>query len=122
MTIIPSSCATISTASSAASACASATRSWAPTPSSAGRGFASHIATPFDGIMVGSSCVFCSSCVQVCPTAALTPKPRMGQGRAWEFDRTRTICGYCGVGCGVEFLLKDGEIIGAQGYGRAGQQ
>ncbi|MEZ4556592.1 MAG: 2Fe-2S iron-sulfur cluster-binding protein [Caldilineaceae bacterium] len=75
----------------------------------AGRGFASHIATPFDGIMVDSSCVFCSSCVQVCPTAALTPKPRMGQGRAWEFDRTRTICGYCGVGCGVEYRSRTGR-------------
>lgn len=85
----------------------------------AGRGFDSHIATPFDGIMVDSSCVFCSSCVQVCPTAALTPKPRMGKGRAWEFTRTRTICGYCGVGCGVEFLLKDGQIVDAQGYAGA---
>jgi formate dehydrogenase alpha subunit len=85
----------------------------------AGRGFDSHIATPFDGIMVDSSCVFCSSCVQVCPTAALTPKPRMGKGRAWEFTRTRTICGYCGVGCGVEFLLKDGQIVDAQGYASA---
>ena len=82
----------------------------------AGRGFDSHIATPFDGIMVDSTCLFCSSCVQVCPTAALFPKPRIGQGRDWEFERKRTVCAYCGVGCNVEFLLKNDRIIDAQGY------
>ena len=43
-----------------------------------GRGFESHVATPFDGPMIDSSCVFCGSCVQVCPTAALMP-----MSRAW---------------------------------------
>ena len=85
----------------------------------AGRGFDSRIATPFDDLLVDSTCVFCSSCVQVCPTAALMPKPRQGQGRDWEFARKRTLCGYCGVGCGVEFILKDGKIIDAQGYADA---
>jgi predicted molibdopterin-dependent oxidoreductase YjgC len=85
----------------------------------AGRGFDSHIATPFDGIMVDSACVFCSSCVQVCPTAALMPKPRLGEGRDWEFTRKHTLCGYCGVGCGVEFLLKNERIVDAQGYADA---
>lgn len=82
----------------------------------AGRGFTSHISTPFDGLMVDSSCVFCSSCVQVCPTAALLPKPRIGQGREGDFTPRRTICGYCGVGCGVEFATKDGHIVYARGY------
>jgi predicted molibdopterin-dependent oxidoreductase YjgC len=82
----------------------------------AGRGFDSHIATPFDEIMLNSACVFCGSCVQVCPTAALLPKSRLGQGREWEFERKRTICGYCGVGCSIEFVLKDQQIVYAQGY------
>ncbi len=43
----------------------------------------------------------------------------MGQGRDWEFERKRTVCGYCGVGCNVEFLLKDDRIIDAQGYAGA---
>ncbi len=79
-----------------------------------GRGFDSHVATPFDGPMIDSTCVFCGSCVQVCPTAALMPVSRMGQGREWEFDRKKTICGYCGVGCQLEYALRDGEIIYAQ--------
>lgn len=79
-----------------------------------GRGFHSHIATPFDGPMIDSTCVFCGSCVQVCPTAALMPVYRRGKGREWELERRRTICGYCGVGCEIEYALRDGEILYAQ--------
>jgi predicted molibdopterin-dependent oxidoreductase YjgC len=79
-----------------------------------GRGFESHVATPFDGPMIDSTCVFCGSCVQVCPTAALLPVTRLGKGREWEMERVKTICGYCGVGCEVEYALKDGQILSAQ--------
>lgn len=79
-----------------------------------GRGFESHVATPFDGPMIDSTCVFCGSCVQVCPTAALMPAFRIGKGREWELDRVKTICGYCGVGCQIEYALRDGEILYAQ--------
>jgi predicted molibdopterin-dependent oxidoreductase YjgC len=79
-----------------------------------GRGFESHVATPFDGPMIDSTCVFCGSCVQVCPTAALMPVSRMGKGREWDLDRVKTICGYCGVGCQIEYALKNGDIIYAQ--------
>lgn len=79
-----------------------------------GRGFESHVATPFDGPMIDSSCVFCGNCVQVCPTAALMPVSRMGKGREWEVDRIKSICGYCGVGCEVEYACRDGEILYAQ--------
>lgn len=88
-----------------------------------GRGFESHIGTPFDDLMINSDCVFCSSCVQVCPTAALTPKTRIGAGHVSEFSHKRTICGYCGVGCGVEFVMKEGEagpeMVYTQGFAAA---
>jgi len=80
-----------------------------------GRGFESHVATPFDEPMIDSTCVFCGNCVQVCPTAALMNVSRQKKGREWELDRIKSICGYCGVGCEVEYALKDGEIIYAQG-------
>jgi formate dehydrogenase alpha subunit len=79
-----------------------------------GRGFESHIATPFDGPMIDSSCVFCGACVQVCPTAALMPVSRMGKGREWDLQRIKTICGYCGVGCQIEYALNHGEVLYAQ--------
>lgn len=84
-----------------------------------GRGFESHVATPFDGPMIASSCVFCGSCVQVCPTAALLPVSRLKQGREWELGRTRTVCGYCGVGCSLEYRTKGNRILYAQGYPEA---
>jgi len=80
-----------------------------------GRGFHAHIATPFDGPMIDSSCVFCGSCVQVCPTAALMPVSRKGMGREWELERVQSTCGYCGVGCTIEYALRDGQIAYAQG-------
>jgi len=80
----------------------------------AGRGFASQIATPFDDPLGDTTCVFCGSCVQVCPTAALMPVSRIGEGREWELDRIKTICGYCGVGCQIEYALNNGKIIYAQ--------
>jgi formate dehydrogenase alpha subunit len=84
-----------------------------------GRGFGSHVATPFDGPMIDSSCVFCGSCVQVCPTAALLPVSRLKQGREWELGRTRTVCGYCGVGCSLEYRTKGNRVVYAQGYAEA---
>ena len=37
----------------------------------AGRGFASIIATSFDGGLMDSPCTFCGQCIQTCPTGAL---------------------------------------------------
>jgi predicted molibdopterin-dependent oxidoreductase YjgC len=79
-----------------------------------GRGFESHVATPFDGPMIDSTCVFCGSCVQVCPTAALMPVSRLGKGREWDLERVKSICGYCGVGCEIDYALRDGEILYAE--------
>ena len=45
------------------------------------------------------------------------PVSRMGRGREWELDRIETVCGYCGVGCHVEYALKDGDILYANGAG-----
>ncbi len=80
-----------------------------------GRGFTCHVATPFDWPMADSTCVFCGNCVQVCPTAALMPRSRIGQGREWELTHKDTVCGYCGVGCRIDFALRDNAILYAQG-------
>jgi formate dehydrogenase alpha subunit len=80
----------------------------------ANRGFDSHIATPYDGPMIDSSCVFCGNCVEVCPTAALMPVSRLKRGREWDLERVDSICGYCGVGCKIEYAVKDNQILYAQ--------
>ena len=83
------------------------------------RGFGTYVATPFDAPLHETSCTFCGSCVQVCPTAALMPVSRAGRGREWELTRTRTVCPYCGTGCGLEVATSHGEIVSVMGYPEA---
>lgn len=66
------------------------------------RGDRSIVICDTDLPMGHSSCVHCGECVQLCPTGALIEKKSVGTGRAWELDRVRTTCPYCGVGCQVE--------------------
>jgi len=74
------------------------------------RGFDMKVCAPFDGGLKGSDCVFCGQCVQECPTGALVEKKARGMGRAWETNKVRTTCPYCGVGCQMWLYVKDGRI------------
>jgi formate dehydrogenase alpha subunit len=80
------------------------------------RGFPAYVATPFDVPLAETTCTFCGNCTQVCPTAALAPVNRIGKGREWELTRTRTVCPYCGTGCGLEVATRNGEIVSVSGY------
>ena len=42
------------------------------------------------------------------------PVSRAGKGREWELDRVKTICGYCGVGCQVEYAMNNGDVAYVQ--------
>lgn len=83
------------------------------------RGFGAYVATPFNAPLAETACTFCGNCVQVCPTAALVPLDRIGKGREWDLKRTRTICPYCGTGCGIEVATRHGEIVSVSGYPEA---
>lgn len=83
------------------------------------RGPTSYIATPFNAPLADTTCVFCGSCVQVCPTAALMPVSRQRHGREWEMERVKTVCSYCGVGCQIEYAIRNGKIIYAQSTAQA---
>lgn len=78
----------------------------------AGRGFKSRIATFFDGGLLESSCTFCGQCVQTCPTGALMDKKMLGKARASEATKVRTVCPFCGTGCGIELHVARGRVIG----------
>ena len=79
----------------------------------AGRGFHTRIATDFDRLLRDSSCTFCGQCVQTCPTGALGDlKALSHRDVPGETRTTRTVCTYCGVGCAVDVLSRDGRVVG----------
>jgi predicted molibdopterin-dependent oxidoreductase YjgC len=82
----------------------------------AGRGFDARISTEFAVELPDSACVYCGNCIAVCPTGALMPTREhelreAGEWREEDQTVTRTICPYCGVGCNLELVVQDNEII-----------
>ncbi len=77
------------------------------------RGFLTHMGTPFEMGLEHSTCVSCGNCVSACPVGALMPKSKM-KFRQWEITKTKTTCPYCGVGCQLELLVKDGTVVGVE--------
>jgi formate dehydrogenase alpha subunit len=79
------------------------------------RGFDTKITVEFDGFLKDSACTFCGQCVQTCPTGALSDlKALSRKDLAGETVKTRTICPYCGVGCSVDVLSRDGIMVAVQ--------
>ena len=76
-----------------------------------GRGFATHVTPENERELEESVCVSCGNCVSHCPTGALSPKRRVSAVGA---EKVLTVCSYCGVGCQMQLLVKNGRIIGAE--------
>ncbi|WP_113705614.1 formate dehydrogenase subunit alpha [Nonomuraea lactucae] len=75
-----------------------------------GRGADTVVAPGTGGPWADSDCVACGGCVDSCPTGALTePGLPIGTDQA-ALTRTRTTCGYCGVGCALDVLTRDGQV------------
>jgi formate dehydrogenase major subunit len=85
----------------------------------AGRSFDEEIVFDFGDPMGDSTCVACGECVQACPTGALMPASIMDEaqhGDSGAVDQTvRSVCPYCGVGCQIDFNLRDGRIAWVDG-------
>jgi len=62
-----------------------------------------------------SSCVSCGTCLQVCPTGALADRASAYMGATEEVARVKSRCSACGVGCGVELVVRDGRVIRVDG-------
>jgi len=79
------------------------------------RGFEKQITTEFNSILKDSACTFCGQCVQTCPTGALGDRKAMrAESLPGEVEKTRTVCPYCGVGCSVDLLTKEENLVGVQ--------
>lgn len=58
-------------------------------------------------------CEFCGSCIDICPVGALINKQFKYRSRAWEVEKTKIACPFCGGGCTYELHVKDGKIMRA---------
>jgi len=77
------------------------------------RGFQTKISTVLDRPLLQSTCESCGQCVEACPVGALRAKTQVRYGL--PTGETRTICPYCGVGCGLVLETRDNRIIGVRG-------
>ncbi len=73
------------------------------------RGHNTQISTEFDLLNVNTDCQFCGSCVDICPTGALSSK-----NTKWDIGNTEaksSVCGFCSVGCGFDYYSRQGELF-----------
>jgi NADH-quinone oxidoreductase subunit G len=72
------------------------------------RGTRARISTDFDRPL---DCEFCGECVEICPVGALTTRQFKYKARSWNLEGTKSVCNYCGCGCGVTFEAREGKIM-----------
>ncbi len=77
------------------------------------RGSESKIVFDMDDPMGESTCVACGECIQACPTGALMPAQEAGN--LVPDKQVPSVCPYCGVGCLLNFNVKDGRIMTVEG-------
>jgi formate dehydrogenase alpha subunit len=74
------------------------------------RGFASAVSTFANKPIAESRCVSCGECVVRCPVGSLVPKKYRLPAR-----EVKSICAYCGVGCGIYLGVRGNEIVNVRG-------
>jgi formate dehydrogenase major subunit len=62
-----------------------------------------------------STCVACGTCLQVCPTGALVDRKSAYTGRNAQVQRTKSVCLFCSVGCGIEIITRAGRVLRVEG-------
>lgn len=75
------------------------------------RGYDSRVAPFWDTPIADSTCESCGMCVDACPVGALRPKGEVLP----PIEHVRTICPYCGCGCGIVVGTRHGKIVQVRG-------
>jgi NADH-quinone oxidoreductase subunit G len=57
--------------------------------------------------------------VDLCPVGALLSKDFLNKARAWELDRTASVCTGCSQGCNVTLELRDDQVVRIRPRGNA---
>jgi formate dehydrogenase major subunit len=75
------------------------------------RGWKTVVTADLEQPLGESSCLLCGACVQACPTGALFGKLNLYKGRKDECQQIHTVCPVCGVGCELNVLVKDNNLV-----------
>ncbi len=86
-----------------------------------GRGVGSRVTTAEDRPLHESGCTFCGSCVDACPVNALLEADRWRRGREWDYERTESVCLFCGNACRIRVSTYKGDLAKVNIGGEAGR-
>jgi formate dehydrogenase major subunit len=79
------------------------------------RGAKTMISADMDIPFGQSTCVACGTCLQVCPTGALVDRKSAYTGRHTQVERTKSVCMFCSVGCGIEIITRSDRVLRVEG-------
>jgi NADH-quinone oxidoreductase subunit G len=73
------------------------------------RGHRNVIDTFFDEGLEGN--LWADNIVDICPVGALVSKDFLHKARAWDLDRTPSVCPNCSQGCNVRLETRDNQVM-----------
>jgi NADH-quinone oxidoreductase subunit G len=73
------------------------------------RGHRAVIDTFFDEGMEGN--IWADNVIDICPVGALVSKDFLHKARAWDLDRTPSICPNCSQGCNISLEVRDNQVM-----------
>ena len=79
------------------------------------RGSSTMIIADMDVPFGESSCVACGTCLQVCPVGALMDRASAYMDKDAEYERVKSRCTGCCIGCGVELVIHNDRVIRIEG-------